>query len=57
MAERFVNYKIIEMTEIEFVHYQSTIISHVDSEQGGGHILTRLCIMMIGLEVLRNRLR
>ena len=31
LTESFVNDKIIEMTENEFVHYQSTIINHVDS--------------------------
>ena len=31
LAESFVNDKIIEMTENEFIHYQSHMISHVDS--------------------------
>jgi len=31
LAESFVNDKIIQMTENEFIHYQSHMISHVDS--------------------------
>ena len=31
LTESFVNGKITEMTESESVHYQSTIINHVDS--------------------------
>ena len=30
LAESFVNEKIIEMTENEFLHYHVTIINHVD---------------------------
>jgi len=31
LTESFANYKITEMTENEFVHYQSTIINRVDT--------------------------
>jgi len=31
LKESFVNDKIIEMTENEFIHYQSHIIGHVES--------------------------
>ena len=34
LADSFVNEKIIEMTENEFVHYQFTIINHVDFHGG-----------------------
>ena len=31
LKERFVNDKIVEMTENEFIHYQSHMIRHVES--------------------------
>ena len=31
LKERFVNDKIIKMTENEFIHYQSYMIGHVES--------------------------
>ena len=31
LTESFINDKIIELTENEFAHYQSTIINHIDS--------------------------
>ena len=31
LKEGFVNDKVIEMTENEFIHYQSHVISHVES--------------------------